>query len=438
MAKLLIQSHFVSFRLISHPLNPQPNLLPGGEGICRGVSTGPIWPCLALFTPSHEAENEATVASFGTPFTRRRWASRPWLWPCLASTGVARSAGTFNLVAFGCIPYRLHGGGGCTRTLSLAWIPAFAEMTGTGAAGCARTLILTFSQGEKEPARLRGDDACEQCSNRRGYDVSGSCHQLGFARQRSFVEYAQGRVPWSGKGRGTRMRKLWVLWVGSTAIGLGIGGGAAEFVSSSIAESSGVHNAFFSPRWQVAVGFSFGVPALLAQYLMLRYFFPESIRWLAPTTIGLAIGVVCGGFAGLAIVIWGSALVVGCQFIATDVCRAGVFSLLVPAAGGGVGAVVGGLMGILLSLDRSREWLQGWTWPMVRAWAASGAIFWGLAPLLAAQSSNREGLLDTVANPVSIALAGVAGLAAGLVGGTLSARQFVRVVGLSAKGREER
>ena len=241
-----------------------------------------------------------------------------------------------------------------------------------------------------------------------------------------------------GKGRGTRMRKLWILWMGSTAVGLGIGGGTAEFVSSTVGGSSGLHNALFSPHWQVSVGFSFGVPALLAQYLMLRYFFPESIRWLAPTTIGLAIGVVCGGFAGLAIVIWGSALVVGCQFIATDVCRAGVFSLLVPAAGGGVGAVVGGLMGILLSLDRSREWLQGWTWPMVRAWAASGAIFWGLAPLLAAQSSNREGLFDTVANPVSIALAGIAGLAAGLVGGTLSARQFVRVVGLSAKGREER
>ena len=234
------------------------------------------------------------------------------------------------------------------------------------------------------------------------------------------------------------MRKLWILWVGSTAIGLGIGGGTAEFVSSTVGGSSGLHNALFSPHWQVSVGFSFGVPALLAQYLMLRYFFPESIRWLAPTTIGLAIGVVCGGFAGLAIVIWGSALAVGCQFIATDVCRAGVFSLLVPAAGGGAGAVAGGLMGVLLSLDRSREWLQGWTWPMVRAWAASGAIFWGLAPLLAAQSSNREGLLDTVANPVSIALAGVAGLAAGLVGGALSARQFIRAVVLNVKVREER
>ena len=94
---------------------------------------------------------------------------------------------------------------------------------------------------------------------------------------------------------------------GAPRLGLGIGGGAAEFVSSTVGGSSGLHNALFSPHWQVSVGFSFGVPALLAQYLMLRYFFPESIRWLAPTTIGLAIGVVCGGFAGLAIVIWGSA-----------------------------------------------------------------------------------------------------------------------------------
>ena len=50
-----------------------------------GVSTGPIWPWLALFTPSREAENEAGVASFGSPLSRTRWASRPWWWPWLAS-----------------------------------------------------------------------------------------------------------------------------------------------------------------------------------------------------------------------------------------------------------------------------------------------------------------------------------------------------------------
>ena len=68
-----------------------------------GVNPGPIWPCLALFTPSHEAGNEATVASFGTPFTPTWWAGRPWLRPWLASSGVARSGETFNSVAFGCI-----------------------------------------------------------------------------------------------------------------------------------------------------------------------------------------------------------------------------------------------------------------------------------------------------------------------------------------------
>ena len=53
--------------------------LRGNDG--RGVNPGPIWPCLALFTPGGEAGNEATVASFGPPFTRGRWASRPWLRP---------------------------------------------------------------------------------------------------------------------------------------------------------------------------------------------------------------------------------------------------------------------------------------------------------------------------------------------------------------------
>ena len=68
-----------------------------------GVNPGPIWPCLASFTPNDEAGNEATVASFGTALTRTRWASWPWLWPWLASSGVPRSDETFNSVAFGCI-----------------------------------------------------------------------------------------------------------------------------------------------------------------------------------------------------------------------------------------------------------------------------------------------------------------------------------------------
>ena len=79
-----------------------------------GLIPGPIWPCLASFTPTVEAGNEATVASFGPPVTRRHWASVASLWLCLASSGVARSGETFNSVAFGCISlhsYRLRGAG---------------------------------------------------------------------------------------------------------------------------------------------------------------------------------------------------------------------------------------------------------------------------------------------------------------------------------------
>ena len=61
---------------------------------------GPIWPWLARFTPTGEAGNEATVASFGTPFIRTRWVSMTSLWPWLASLRVARSGETFNSVPF--------------------------------------------------------------------------------------------------------------------------------------------------------------------------------------------------------------------------------------------------------------------------------------------------------------------------------------------------
>ena len=224
-------------------------------------------------------------------------------------------------------------------------------------------------------------------------------------------------------------RKLWMIWVGSTAVGLGLGGGAAEFVSSAIEGQNGLNNALFSPRWQISVGFSFGAPALLAQYFVLRQFVPESIRWLAPATIGLAIGAVGGAFAGMAIVTWMLVLVAGCQLTATDVCLASAMFLLFPAAGGSGGAVVGGLMGTLLRLN-DREWLQDWTWPLVRAWAGSGATFAVLVLLLLTeQSLNRSGLLDATASSASISLAGTAGVAAGLVGGALSARQFVLAVG---------
>ena len=76
MAKLIIQSHLVSFRLIplvdagggvggalgvapSMGFNPHPSPLPEGEGTkppsrgtTGGLNLGPIWPWLASFTPS--------------------------------------------------------------------------------------------------------------------------------------------------------------------------------------------------------------------------------------------------------------------------------------------------------------------------------------------------------------------------------------------------
>ena len=121
-AKLFIPAHFRSFPImpvvdggggrleLRLGLHPHPNLLPSrekGPELSRerrgGVNPGPIWPCLASFTPSGEAENGATVASFGTALTRTRWASWPWLWPWLALSRVARSGEIFSLVAFGCI-----------------------------------------------------------------------------------------------------------------------------------------------------------------------------------------------------------------------------------------------------------------------------------------------------------------------------------------------
>ena len=55
-------------------------------------------------------------------------------------------------------------------------------------------------------------------------------------------------------------RTLWLLWVSSTAMGLGIGAGLAELVSGAITGESGYHNLLFSPRWQIAVGFLFRRP----------------------------------------------------------------------------------------------------------------------------------------------------------------------------------
>ena len=144
-------------------------------------------------------------------------------------------------------------------------------------------------------------------------------------------------------------RRLWLLWTFSTAIGLGIGAGLAELVSGAVVEESGLHNLLFSPRWQVSVGFCFGAPALLAQYLVLRTLLPESLRWIAMTTMGLAIGAVVGAFVGLAAAMVTLALGFGCQATSASACE-GIFFLTFPAAGGAAGAVAGGAMGTLLRI----------------------------------------------------------------------------------------
>ena len=77
--------------------------VPAFAGTTGGVNPGPIWPCLASFTPSRAMEMRPVWPRFGPPLTRTRWASRPWLWPWLASSGVPRSGETFNSVSFSLI-----------------------------------------------------------------------------------------------------------------------------------------------------------------------------------------------------------------------------------------------------------------------------------------------------------------------------------------------
>ena len=221
-------------------------------------------------------------------------------------------------------------------------------------------------------------------------------------------------------------RTLWLLWVSSTAMGLGIGAGLAELVSGAITGESGYHNLLFSPRWQIAVGFCFGVPALLMQYLALRAFVPGAPRWIAATTSGLVIGAAVGAFAGLAAGMVMLQLGFACQ-AATAACGAGFFFLTFPAAGAAAGAVAGSIMGTLLRMG-PREWSHEWTWPLAKAWAGAGAVFWLVGPVLVARQLDESGLLDTTATLSSVALAGVAGIAAGLAGGALSAGHFVRIV----------
>ena len=222
-------------------------------------------------------------------------------------------------------------------------------------------------------------------------------------------------------------RKLWLLWTFVTAAGLGVGAGLAEVVSSVVAIESGLHNLLSSWRWQLSVGLCFGAPVLLAQYLALRAFVPGAIRWVAMTMAGLGIGAAIGAFVGLAAAMWTLFLGEGCEAVSSEACMSGVSALVLPVAGGAAGAVAGAIMGALLRLG-PREWSQDWTCALSRTWAGIGVVFWALAPLLLRPPVSEAGLLDTEATPVTVALMGLAGLAAGAVGGVLSARHFVRTV----------
>ena len=151
-------SHFRSFPIIPRPRSK------GGEP----------WPHLALFgpfTPSGEAGNEATVASVGPPLTRRHWASWPWLWPWLASSGVARSGETFNSVAFGCI-----------------WLLSLSSTRGRDA---------SFPPSRERRVPSRGwNDACRQCRGWRGDGAMGSCRwlQSGLVRSGGSRSFASIRL----------------------------------------------------------------------------------------------------------------------------------------------------------------------------------------------------------------------------------------------------
>ena len=116
----------------------------------RGLVFGPIWPCLASFTPSGEAENEAGVASFGPPLTRKHEAAVALWWPWLVSSGVRRSGKTFN-------PYHFR---------SFPIIPLVARWQ------WGRDARFPPS---RERRGIRVNDACNHRRERKGYGAMGSC-----------------------------------------------------------------------------------------------------------------------------------------------------------------------------------------------------------------------------------------------------------------------
>lgn len=222
-------------------------------------------------------------------------------------------------------------------------------------------------------------------------------------------------------------RGLWLRWTLGTAVGLALGSGLAEIASSMITEETGLRNLLFSLRWQVLVGLCVVAPTILMQYLVLRPFVPGATRWIWVTMTGATLGIAVGAFVGLAGVMVVLASSLGCLVTPWDACRSWIGALVFPAGGAAAGAVTGGGMGVLLR-TRPWEWSQEWTKPLAGTWAASGAVFWALVTLLGEQPFTRSGLLDSTATSVSVLSAGVVGLAAGMVGGAVSARHFAQTV----------
>ncbi len=185
---------------------------PARERWGGGVNPRPIWPCLASFTPNRAMEMRPVWPRSGPPLTRTRWASRPWLWPWLASSGVPRSGETFNSVPFRSIsfhslssaraedarflPSRERRGVllGFRSFLSLISPLSRAVVQECAGVGTPHTLArygpiwpdslvgaCAPSWGCEVPAFvgttscLRRNDVCNQCTDWRGDGAMGSC-----------------------------------------------------------------------------------------------------------------------------------------------------------------------------------------------------------------------------------------------------------------------
>ena len=137
-----------------------------GAWLFRSVFSkkGLIWPSLVSFTPNREVENEATVASSGSPFTRTHWAKRghneatlglgcsfgdgdkdarfPSARERRGCSGVVRSGETFNSVPFRSISFHFlsltRGRDARFRLLETASVNQCRGWRGDGAMGSCR------------------------------------------------------------------------------------------------------------------------------------------------------------------------------------------------------------------------------------------------------------------------------------------------------------